>query len=348
MRVALVKQDLDIFGPWSSVRWVDTTPAELLKIWPNKCFQWGMTCLLQADWYVVPFQRETWYIQNAVLQHNGRAETVKRHVRNVVHPNDIPYNQYDVVISFDPILNPPPQSDTLFAYFMQEHWDPLYRKSLRRPEPGYDLFLDHMMNITQEVDSLPSSLAFPYPSDHSTIRKVLDLEKQDVAWLDWRTCTFLARTQEWTEMADKAAIRLSETLALPTKYKGTLYNSSWGFQESPSFGDARVYWEEVGSCRYYISVGRRSGGGVGLVEAAALGCICFGEKGRPYHEMVCHPHCLIDDYLELPKRVRQVSQSSRLQTDIQEFQDVALTNYFEATPLRLLGFAVALKKKLCL
>ena len=35
MKVAFVKQLLDTHGPWASVRWQETSPLELLDVWPG-------------------------------------------------------------------------------------------------------------------------------------------------------------------------------------------------------------------------------------------------------------------------------------------------------------------------
>ena len=43
LRVALLKQELDVFGPWSSIRWDQTTPLGLFDVWPNKASNWEMT-----------------------------------------------------------------------------------------------------------------------------------------------------------------------------------------------------------------------------------------------------------------------------------------------------------------
>ena len=342
MRVALVKQNLDIVGPWASMRWSETSPSSLFDIWPNKCWQWGMTCLLRADWYVTPLLRETWYIQNAVLEHTGRAAIIEKHSHNLVQPQEIPYDQYDVVISFDPILKPP-RGSTVFAYFMQEHWDPLYRKSLRKPEPGYDLFLDHLLQSPTALRQLPQSVSFPYLCDLDTMRHVFQTDKEDVVWVDARTLCFLARTRVWTDAARAAAQRLQEAIGVPVRFKGEILTTPWGISDPPTWGDSARYFEAVGGCRYYISVGRGSGGGVGVADAASLGCICFGDD-RPYHKLICHPACLIQDLAELPQRVRHVASSPDLQEEIICWQDRALRQHFAESPLRLLEQAVSLKR----
>ena len=61
LKVAFIKQVLDVHGPWSTVLWKDTTPRQLLDVWPGKATFWEMTCCLQADWYVIPQQLSSDY-----------------------------------------------------------------------------------------------------------------------------------------------------------------------------------------------------------------------------------------------------------------------------------------------
>jgi hypothetical protein len=115
MRVALVKQALDVFGSWSGVRWKDTSPTKIFEVWPSRALFWELTCMLWADWYIVPQAVESDYTRDAVQKHPGRAEVIRKYTKNVVAPEDIPFEEYDLVITFDAILKVPPASRTLFA-----------------------------------------------------------------------------------------------------------------------------------------------------------------------------------------------------------------------------------------
>ena len=159
MKVAFIKQVFDVFGPWSTVLWRDTTPRGLFDIWPGRATFWEMACYLQADWYIIPQHVSGDYTQEAVLGIPGRAESIIRNTRNVVAPGEIPFDDYDLVITFDPILDVPADSSALFAYFVVEHWDHLYKEAQRRPHGGYDLFLAHILDAPKTIDSLPQPLA---------------------------------------------------------------------------------------------------------------------------------------------------------------------------------------------
>jgi hypothetical protein len=86
VRVALIKQLLDVQGPWSGMMWKDTTPTRLFEIWPGKLSYWDETCLLKADWYIIPQQFITAYTRDAVFCHPGREEMLNRLTANVTNP----------------------------------------------------------------------------------------------------------------------------------------------------------------------------------------------------------------------------------------------------------------------
>ncbi len=348
MKTAFVKQLLDVHGPWSGVLWKDTDPRRLFQVWPGKGTFWEMTCLLRADWYIVPQQLVSDYTQDAVLKHPGRSELIPKYTSGVVSPADIPFDNYDVVITFDPILNVSRESQTLFAYFVVEHWDRLYGRSLRRPLAGYDLFLAHMGDSEERLRSLPQAVSFPYLRDPGTVRSIFSAHKEEVAWVDWRTLATLGMTQEfgpWNDACEAAATRLQEVLGIPIRYKGGFSRSPYGVADPPLWGDAALYFEAIAGCRYYIAVGGMAGAGQAIGDAASLGCLCIGQQDKPYHRMTCHPSCLCVDLAEMPARLRSLASSRDLQAEVLAWQDAALRKQFAEGPLALLREALRLKRE---
>ncbi len=348
MKTAFVKQLLDVHGPWSSVLWKDTGPRRLFEVWPGKGTFWEMTCLLRADWYIVPQRIVTDYTHDAVLKYPGRSELIARFTSGVVSPAEIPFNDYDVVITLDPILDVPRESQALFAYFVVEHWDRLYSRSLHRPLAGYDLFLAHMGDSEARLRSLPQAVSFPYPRDPGTVRSIFPAHKEEVAWVDWRTIATLGMAEEfgpWNDASEAAAARLNEVLGVPIRYKGSFSRSPYGVADPPLWGDAALYLEAVASCRYYIAVGGMAGAGQALGDAASLGCLCIGQQDKPYHRMMCHPSCLCADLAEMPARLRSVASSRDLQAEVLASQDGVLRKRFVEEPSALLEEALEMKCK---
>lgn len=345
MRVAFIKQVLDVHGPWSTVLWENTTPRRLLDVWPGKATFWEMTCCLQADWYVIPQQLSSDYAQEVKRYLNG-AEIVSRHTRNVMSPGEIPVDNYDLVITFDPIWTVPADSPTLFAYFVVEHWDRLYQESLRAPLGRYDLFLAHMLDAPKTLSSLPQSLAFPYLRDPDAVHAVFPAEKEEAVWADFRTLTTLGMSENygmWVATGHGAATRLEETLRLPVRYKSGFNESPYGISDPPAWGDTVSYFDAMARCRYYVAVGTIAGAGQAICDAASLGCLCIGQQEKAFHRLICHPAALCAGMVELPRRLRAIAGSRDLQEEVRAWQDAALRDFFQRSPLGLLEEAISIK-----
>jgi hypothetical protein len=347
MKTAIIKQLLDTLGPMSSILWRETSPQELFRIWPGRPLHWEMTTLFQADWYIVPQQVNTDYTYDSVLKHPGNADIVRKHTQNVVASSEIPFDSYDLVITNDPILDFPRGSRTLFAYFVVEHWDRRYRASLRRPLRNADLFLAHMMDAPISLDRLPQAVSFPYIRDPKSMRALFaPIEREEAVWADWRTLSLLSATTNGNcfEATAQAARRLEETLHLPVAFRSFSMGLYHG-EDPPRWGDAEAFLRELARQKYYLCLGRGSGAGQGLADAASLGCICFGEQDKPYHRLLCHAEALCGDLQELPRRIKRVRASPDLQSQIRAWQEEKLQQHFIDEPLALLADALERKRK---
>jgi hypothetical protein len=114
--------------------------------------------------------------------------------------------------------------------------------------------------------------------------------------------------------------------------------------DPPLWGDAAQYISELAKCKYYIG-GEQGGAGQGLVEAASLGLICFGEQSGIYHTLVCHPACLLSDLGELPQKFHAVVNNPLLHEEIIQWQDIMLKKHFADQPLTMLQQALEMKQK---
>jgi hypothetical protein len=348
LKVALVKQALDVFGPWSGILWKDTSPTKLFDVWPGKAVYWELTCLLQADWFIVPVAVEGEYLQDAVRKHPGRAELIQQNTKYITPVKDVPFADYDLIISFDAILDVPPGQSGVFAYYAQEHWDVLYENSRKRPVPGYDLFFAHMMDAPDDLRSLPQSISMPYLHHPDLVRSLFAPPRREVAWVDWRTPMTLANKglgEAWCAEADQALIRLEEILGMEVRCRTASLSNTYAIADAPAWGDASHYFRELAECRYYVAVGRIAGAGQALADAASVGCICVGQADKPYHRLLCHPLCLCEDMAQMPARLRAVRQNADLQQEVLSWQDQNLQKYFRDVPLALLSRAIELKRK---
>jgi methyl coenzyme M reductase subunit C-like uncharacterized protein (methanogenesis marker protein 7) len=171
-------------------------------------------------------------------------------------------------------------------------------------------------------------------------------ERSDAVWADWRTLAAFNPSKSGQEPPplQRAAERLEKALGLPVAFRSFsmgLYNG----EDPPRWGDAAEYLRKLGKQRYYLCLGRGSGAGQGLADAACLGCLCFGEQDKAYHRLICHPETLCGDLQDLPRRLRRVRASEDLQKEVSAFQEEKLRKHFTEEPLNLIEKALELKQR---
>jgi hypothetical protein len=331
LKVALVKQVLDVFG--------------LFEVWPGKAVYWELTCLLQADWYIIPQSVYGDYTHDAI-RNPTRADVLRKHTKNVTEVEAIPFGEYDLAISFDAILDIPSGMSTLFAYYAQEHWDTLYKDSRAQPAAGYDLFFAHMLDAPGQLSSIPQSISFPYLHYPQLVRSVFSSSKSESAWVDWRTLMTIAGKRAgdpWCSEAVAATERLQKVLAMEIRCRTGTQGNRYAISDTPTWGDAAHYFREMSECKYYVAVGDIAGAGQALADAASLGCLCIGQADKPYHRLLCHPLCLCQNIVELPGRFRDLRKSPALQQEALAHQDGKLLRHFRDDPIAILQEAVKMK-----
>jgi len=310
MKVALVKSSVDVAGPWSSVKWGD----DLKSVWGGKASLILTTQALKADWYVIKDRVSSRYYKQ--LKDLGYWSITERYTKNIT--DEIPFDDYDVVISMNPILKPPRNSNTLFAYYVSETFDWLYQFDVLN---GYDLMLDHMVSSRREISSLPQVLGFPF------LYRFEWHSKDTRLWIDFRTDEKFDGVDTDMEVADKS----------------TFNNKPYGIHDPPMWGDGFDYLEKLSGCKYYIGIGRDAGPGQALAEAASFGCICFGGD-RKYHKIICHPFCFCSKPEEAFEKIEEIERSEQMQREIINYQKEQLNFHFCAEPMNALRNALRIKR----
>lgn len=337
LKVAIVKQRYDVFGPWRSEKYDLVHPLNVLNKWPSKYSYLEMTHLFQADWFVLPFCHDSKNVRQKIDFHQ---QTFDGNMEYMSHVADVPLDDYDVVISLDPILRPPLNGTTLYAYFQNEHHHGEYTQSIRNPLPGYDLFLDHMMKAPPWVYDLPQPVAFPYPRNPFVTRGICPGEQTDVIWFDKR---FIMMLTHGNEVFNRGGFE--KTIAfLEKKFGSRVMFRNLDFEDMTCWGDPLDYMRDMSRCSYYVNL-IACGAGQGLCDAASLGLICFGSAKLPYHKAICHPVCLCTDLSELEWKLSMVRGSPDLQQEIRSWQDAALSDMMVTQPIRILQAAVDMKRR---
>ena len=337
LKFAIVKQRYDLFGPWSSDKWDAADPLSVFRKWPSRYLYFEMTHLLQADWFVLPFCHDSKNVRQLLDRHQQTLDDNMEYIRSV---DDIPVDDYDVVISLDPILRPPRDSKTLYAYYQNEHHHSEYTHSLYAPLHGYDLFLDHMLKGPAWVYDLPQPVAFPYLRNPDIARKICNGEHADSIWFDKRFIMMLSHGSETFHRGgfEDTISSLEKRLHVQVAFRHADYENVIGW------GDPHEYMRAMAACSYYVNL-IACGAGQGLCDAASLGLICFGSPKLPYHKVICHPVCLCNDLSELEWKLTMVRGSSDLQQEIRSWQDAALSDVMVTQPLRILQSAVDMKRQ---
>ena len=337
LKFAIVKQRYDLFGPWRSDKWDAADPLSVFRKWPSRYLYFEMTHLLQADWFVLPFCHDSKNVRQLLDRHQQTLDDNMEYIRSV---DDIPVDDYDVVISLDPILRPPRDSKTLYAYYQNEHHHSEYTHSLYAPLHGYDLFLDHMLKGPAWVYDLPQPVAFPYLRNPDIARKICNGEQADSIWFDKRFIMMLSHGSETFHRGgfEDTISSLEKRLHVQVAFRHADYENVIGW------GDPHEYMRAMAACSYYVNL-IACGAGQGLCDAASLGLICFGSPKLPYHKVICHPVCLCNDLSELEWKLAMVRGSSDLQQEIRSWQDAALSDVMVTQPLRILQAAVDMKRR---
>ncbi len=337
LKIAIVKQNYDEFGPWQNEAYDIANPLKVINKWPSKYTYLEMTNLFKADWYVLPYCHDSRISRQKINRYKSEIDTSKYSLDSV---SKIESEEYDVIISLDPILRPSGNSKTVFAYLQNEHHDNEYRSSIKSPLHGYDLFLDHMMTATDWVYRLPQSVSFPYPRDPVFTRTLKNNVQDDSVWIDNRFIMALAHGNKACHSPVDIKFLLQLEYDIRVRFRYGMSN----FDDIQNLQSPYNYLQELSQSKYYLNL-IACGAGQGLCDAASIGLICFGSAKLKYHQAICHPFCLCSDIIDFKHKYRFVSNSNDLQQEILAWQDLMLNDRMVQQPLQMLQTAVELKLK---
>jgi len=339
LKVAFVKQALDLFGPWKPYKYSEMPAYDNLYLWPTKPTLWEMSCLLQADWYIIEQKLVNDYVQKAILSKPGREKCLLENTE-FMQEKDVPYEVYDIIISFEQVVDNFTSSRTVFAYFHNEQINE-YTKSLHMPGKQYDLFFDHILTAHASCKYLPMSIAMPYLHCSGFVRSVFPVEihQEEAIYLDWR----FTEPENYDTLIYINAV--SKTLGIPLNNSTREAQPGFFFYMPPRWGTGYTYFAEMLSCQYFLSFGRIKGGGQTILDAISCGCICFGSNFLPYHKKVCHPLCLINSIKEFRDIFIKVYESDELKKEILTYQEEKMNTMFFHDRIKTLHDAVRIKRQ---
>ena len=329
LKGAFIKQGFSsTFATWESLKYPG--PEKLLDAFRFKSKLFSLLVELRADIWVVSGGKQ---IDGTFCSEFSR-KIVKQHKTAPI--SHVPWDKYDVVISVLPfiprrIIEAHPK--ILWVYCSIGHVSKLHRRSLGKVWDSYDLFLDHA-SVGGELKRLPSSVPFPFPTNHGLLKELIQPTNEPAVFLDTR----LLRKAPlwWFEKRCNLPVRCSPKPAI----NGRRILSG-------RFTGTKEYLEALGSCKYFLVSKKQNSIGQAALEAAALGLIVMSGPGV-YPSVLCHPRCLTAP--NNPRQglnvIKEIERDANLQKEILAYQDAVLWTTFWKEPLGLLRDALKMKRRL--
>lgn len=333
MKILVLKQKYDIFGPWQSFEYTQTTPQEILKYFQSKFNSFEVFLLFEADHIIVdvwkPYKETMNKLMSMANYEGCTLEELKIKMDKVIGKtykvNDIPFEKYDFVWCRNPFIDVRPLRNKYpkvkFGYELLEDWI----KVPQGIKNGYHYFIDHK---NFRFKNIGNTLALPYPRCPDKLRKMFDVtKKQNFVYLDWRMIKKIPYYQQHLKSIqfDIQNCVTQDTLQTQLKLPFTL---------DPNANESAEYSRRLANSKYYVANIRRVG--QSIVDAASFGCICFGTNKSPGHKSVCHPFCLISDDAQVIAKIKQIESNSKLQEEILSHQDRRLHEKYVSHPLKTL------------
>jgi hypothetical protein len=252
---------------------------------------------------------------------------VAQNASGVVSQSDIDFDQYDVVLSIDPILHIPRRKSTLFCYYVNEHTDRYYWISEKKPLGGYDLFLGHMLRNSYVKPLIPQSVPFPFI--YATASDVHG--KEEAVWVDQRIV--------WLDRGAQLPEADLRNLPIEARTKPCCA------PDPPIWDDAKQYLQQLARCQYFLSVGRTGGSGQAVAEAASTGAICITDLKTPYAHILTHRRCVVNDMSDAAQLISALRNSEQQRKEIVSWEKQRLQRYFFDVPLSILEAALETKRE---
>lgn len=343
MKVCILKQPYVTEFTWSTHRW--SNAQELLDNFVHRSQNFGLVCETKADIWVVEdgkYVSDTY--ANLLIRVPDAVEALYR--SHTTHSwNEVPWQEYDVVISLDQII--PDQIITqypeiLWCYYEQEHVMASFRVSANQPYGKYDLFLNHeLSSSTFSTTYLPRSINFPYLCSSQVFSQVVSSEKQDCVYLDSHCIRGISDLKQFrVELRQKFGINVT-------------HSKPWNFNNSyRSVGDkepssTQEYLNQVASCKYFLlNRGGPSQIGQSAPEMAALGVILLSDRLQRYSHYLCHPEAWVKprDFDSAAEVIRKIQDNRDLRREILEYQYEKVQDFFLDYPLKVLHQCLEIKR----
>jgi hypothetical protein len=353
IRTLFVKQQHDFSGPWSSYTFEEGIEKEILNTFHSKVSLYEMLLYFKADVAIIPTQINSPWL-NRFLSNKEYVDFVNNNV-NGINLFELDLSKYDLIISHDPILYPylshikKQYPNIILAYILAEHtsWQ-MHQLGL-----DYDLYLDHTLELANDIVRLPQSINFPFPRVPDTLRNLFNNDKDKIQY-DYRSINYFvvndllkdnnldkdgySSTKEQVETFYNSfntpldIIKISDKTFVPFMFD--LSNQD----------ECVEYYNNLSKTKYFITIANRVG--QAAADAASSGAIVFGNKLSKIHSMLCHPFTLMENNFnnqDVLDKINQLELDITLQQDILSYQDNQLKKYFIDRPKNILMKTLQIK-----
>jgi hypothetical protein len=353
MRTLFIKQQHDFNGPWTSYKFEDGIEKEILSTFQAKAYLYETLLYFKADVAIIPTKLSSPWLDK-FLQNNDYVNFVDANV-NGLDVTSLDLSEYDLIISHDPVLYPyikqikKQYPNILLAYILAEHtsWQ-MHQLGL-----DYDLYLDHTLELANDIVRLPQSVNFSFPRVPDVIRRLFNNVKDKIQW-DYRSINYFVVNDILKDnnldrdgyFASKEQVEtfynsFNTTLSIIKINDKTFVPYMLDFSNQ---GECIEYYNNLSQTKYFITVANRVG--QASADAASAGCIVFGNKLSKTHSILCHPFTLMENEFsnqDVLDKINQLELNQALQQEILSYQDNQLKQYFIDRPKDILEKAIQLK-----
>lgn len=342
MKACFVKANDMINWSWESLRYPGS--ERLLGSLPFSSHAFSLMVAFKSDVWVI-------HRRDAAISARGPLPGVIKRHSNVVLPSEIPWEEYDVVVSADPIIDKriiKSWPRILWCYMEMGHAHPRALEAVRigRPWGDYDLYMDHFLRGRKEITELPMVASLPIMRNTDLLKELVKPSNKPAVFIEPRNVPRTVGERK------KMCVKFQNLCGLPVKYAPMPERKDLlpMFQKILNAGRKILrtteYLELVGSCKYYLSWRRRKIYGQALAEAVALGLIVVAPIRRSIvGPKLCHRKCRIPPDPEVGlNAIRKIESDRALQEEVLRHQEKILRRKYWEEPLALLHRAVEVKR----
>ena len=347
LKILFLKQAHDNLGPKSSYGYNENVSAlELLNHFNGKTSLFETLLYYKCDFLIIPTKiRSPWLDTMASIP--GYQDFLKSNTTNVIDPFQIDFNNYDIVITHDPILYPyinelkSKSPKTVFGYIMVEH------SSWQMHQFGfeYDLWLDHTLNSVDEVVRFPQSINYFFPRVPDEVRNMFKAPKNSL-FIDYRSYGHFIEGSNNVALTLEQINSFNKTLNTKLKIESISETSLKPYMFVTNSDDSIEFYKKMSRAKYFVTIANRIG--QSSFDAASMGCLVIGNIQSKMHKLLCHPDCLMSGNFnenDVLKLVSKLESDNIYFNKMLIYQERQLKKYGIDHNNKILNQAINLKNK---